>query len=117
MVWRSWDDGDWGGLVWVKWWSAWGEVSRIAATGPFKIGENFRNGNQAVSFYAAWLDFPTEPRQPRSEANEKGSRLTAIRRSGQPGFRSRFEGANLGCFSCPKEPHAFCPRDKGGGVA
>ena len=33
----------------------------------------------------------------------KGSRLTTIRRFGQPGFRSRFEGPNLGCFSCRTE--------------
>ena len=36
-------------------------------------------------------------RKPRSR---KGSRLTAIRRTGPPGFRSRFEGPNPGCFSC-----------------
>ena len=30
------------------------------------------------------------------------------------GLRSRFERAESGRFSCPKRPHAFCPRDKGG---
>ena len=51
-------------------------------------------------------------RKPRSR---KGSRLTAIRRTGPRGFRSRFEGPNPGCFSCRWGPHAFCRRDKGGG--
>ena len=36
---------------------------------------------------------------------------------GPRGFRSRFEGPNPGCFSCPKGPLIFCPRDKGGGGA
>ena len=46
----------------------------------------------------------------------KGSRLTTIRRFGQPDFRSRFEGPNPGCFSCRWGPLNFCRRDKGGGV-
>ena len=51
-------------------------------------------------------------RKPRSR---KGSRLTSVRRIGQPGLLRRFELADLGRFSCSKRPHAFCNRDKGGG--
>ena len=39
------------------------------------------------------------------------------RRTGQPGFRSWFEGPNPGCFSCRWGPLIFCRRDKGGGTA
>ena len=40
-----------------------------------------------------WNNFP-------KRISRKGSRLTTIRPTGQHGFRSRFKGANLGCFSC-----------------
>ena len=36
---------------------------------------------------------------PEAARFRKGSRLTTIRPTGQPGFRSRFEGTNLGGFS------------------
>ena len=46
----------------------------------------------------------------------KGSRLTTIRPTGQPGFRRRVDPVKSGCFSWYKQPHAFRYRDKGGGV-
>ena len=52
-------------------------------------------------------------RKPRSR---KGSRLTSVRRIGQPGLLRRFELADLGRFSCYWGPLIFCYRDKGGGV-
>ena len=42
------------------------------------------------------------------------SRLTAIRRTGQPGLPIRFDEPNPGCFSWNLGPHAFWNRDKGG---
>ena len=37
-------------IGWVKWCNAWGEASRIAATGPLQIGQGFTDGNQLAAF-------------------------------------------------------------------
>ena len=73
---------------------------------------NFWRSMEASGEPGAGLWSFNAARKPRSR---KGSRLTVIRRTGQRGFRSRFEGPNPGCFSCRWGPLIFCRRDKGGG--
>ena len=54
------------------------------------------------------------PETSRSGAYRRGSRLTVIRRTGQPGFRSRFEGPIWGVFHVPKGRMLFVTGTKGG---
>ena len=60
--------------------------------------------------------FPRQDRGGASKQTTEGSRLTAIRRSGQPDFRSRFDPVKSGGFSWYARPLVFRYRDKGGGV-
>ena len=45
----------------------------------------------------------------------KGSRLTAIRRTGQPGFRSRFEGPKIRAFFMVPKGRYFLVQGQRGG--
>ena len=73
---------------------------------------NFWRSMEASGEPGAGLWSFNAARKPRSR---KGSRLTSVRRIGQPGLLRRFELADLGRFSCHRGPHAFCHRDKKGG--